>query len=328
MSLYKRGKTWWVSFTAPNGQRVRCTSGTEDKTQALEFHDKLKVKYWTIQKLGDKAERTWQEVVVRFIRETNHKASHKSDLAHLRWLDPYLKNKLLSDITRDFVDDITQYRLDEGVSNASVNRLLALLRSIIRKAHYDWEWIDRIPKVRLLPEPKRRIRRITSDEARSLLDLLPEHLSLAARFSLATGLRQGNMKSLKWSQVDLDRSVCWIHPDQAKARRAIHVPLNADAMSVLNALKGKDIKYVFTYRGKPVNQLTTKAWYKALDKAGIKEFRWHDLRHTWASWHVQNGTPLNVLQELGGWESVEMVRRYAHLGQTHLASYSENSCQL
>ena len=107
MSLYKRGKTWWVSFTAPNGQRVRCTSGTEDKTQALEFHDKLKVKYWTIQKLGDKAERTWQEVVVRFIRETNHKASHKSDLAHLRWLDPYLKNKLLSDITRDFVDDIT-----------------------------------------------------------------------------------------------------------------------------------------------------------------------------------------------------------------------------
>jgi integrase len=100
------------------------------------------------------------------------------------------------------------------------------------------------------------------------------------------------------------------------------------AVTIFPALKGKDTKYVFTYRGKPVNQLTTKAWYRALDKAGIKEFRWHDLRHTWASWHVQNGTPLNVLQELGGWESVEMVRRYAHLGQTHLASYSENSCQL
>ncbi len=328
MSLYKRGKTWWVAFTAPNGQRVRCSSGTREKDQAQEFHDKLKVKYWTIQKLGDKAERTWQEVVIRFIQETNHKATHKSDLAHLRWLDPYLKDKLLSDVTRDFVDAITQIRVNQGVSNASVNRLLALLRSIIRKAHFDWEWSDRIPKVRLLPEPKRRIRWITPDEARKLLDALPDHLAFAMRFSLATGLRQGNMKNLKWSQVDLERSVCWIHPDQAKARRAVHVPLNAEAMKVLNTLKGVDSEYVFTYRGKPVIQLTTKAWYKALEKAGIKEFRWHDLRHTWASWHVQNGTPLNVLQELGGWESVEMVRRYAHFGNTHLASYADNSCQL
>ncbi len=328
MSLYKRGKTWWVAFTAPNGQRIRCSSGTREKDQAQEFHDKLKVKYWTIQKLGDKAERTWQEVVIRFIQETNHKATHKSDLAHLRWLDPYLKDKLLSDVTRDFIDEITRIRLNQDVSNATVNRLLALLRSIIRKAHYDWEWSDRLPKVRLLPEPKRRIRWITPAEAKRLLDALPDHLAFAMRFSLATGLRQGNMKNLKWSQVDLKRSVCWIHPDQAKARRAIHVPLNAEAMKVLNALKGVDSKYVFTYRGKPVIQLTTKAWYRALEKAGIKEFRWHDLRHTWASWHVQNGTPLNVLQELGGWESVEMVRRYAHLGNTHLASYADNSCQL
>jgi len=328
MSLFKRGKTYWVSFTAPNGQRVRCSSGTKEKNLAQEFHDKLKVKYWTIQKLGDKAERSWQEVVVRFIRETNHKASHKSDLAHLRWLDPYLKDKLLTDVTRDFVDGITQIRRDEGVSNASVNRLLALLRSMLRKAHYDWEWSDRIPKVRMLPEPKRRIRWLSPDEANSLIGVLPDHLAYAARFSLATGLRQGNMKNLKWSQIDLERCVCWIHPDQAKARRAIHVPLNAEAMKVLTDLKGNGSKYVFTYRGKPVTQLTTKAWYRALEKAEIKDFRWHDLRHTWASWHVQNGTPLNVLQELGGWESVEMVRRYAHLGQTHLASYSENSCQL
>ena len=202
-----------------------------------------------------------------------------------------------------------------------------MLRSILRKAHYDWEWIDRIPKVRMLQEPKRRIRWITPIEARRLIEALPDHLALAARFSLATGLRQGNVKSLMWSQIDLERSVCWIHPDQAKAKRAIHVPLNADAMDVLNLLKKNDNEFVFTYRGKSVNQLTTKAWYKALVVADIKDFRWHDLRHTWASWHIQNGTPLNVLQELGGWESVEMVRRYAHLGHTHLANYSENSCQ-
>ena len=72
-----------------------------------------------------------------------------------------------------------------------------------------------------------------------------------------------------------------------------------------------------------MRQVNTKAWGLALQRAGIAEFRWHDLRHTWASWHVQAGTPLFVLQELGGWSSAEMVRRYAHLSSEHLAQYAE-----
>ena len=67
--------------------------------------------------------------------------------------------------------------------------------------------------------------------------------------------------------------------------------------------------------------LFRSAWYKGLKTAGIENFRWHDLRHTWASWHVQAGTPLHVLQELGGWESVEMVRKYAHFSSEHLSEY-------
>ncbi len=66
-----------------------------------------------------------------------------------------------------------------------------------------------------------------------------------------------------------------------------------------------------------------KAWKAALGRAGIADFRWHDLRHTWASWHVQVDTPLNALQELGGWESADMVRRYAHLAPDHLAEFAE-----
>ncbi|HEY8069705.1 MAG TPA: tyrosine-type recombinase/integrase, partial [Burkholderiales bacterium] len=109
--------------------------------------------------------------------------------------------------------------------------------------------------------------------------------------------------------------------DQAKARKAIAVPLSAAAVVVLRGQLGKHSEYVFTYQGKPVYQVNGKAWKGALARVGIKEFRWHDLRHTWASWHVQAGTPLHVLQELGSWESVEMVRRYAHLSADHLASY-------
>jgi integrase len=69
----------------------------------------------------------------------------------------------------------------------------------------------------------------------------------------------------------------------------------------------------------------TKSWRAALVRAGIENFRWHDLRHTWASWHIQNGTPLNVLKELGGWADLSMVLRYAHLTSEHLSMYVNNS---
>ena len=86
---------------------------------------------------------------------------------------------------------------------------------------------------------------------------------------------------------------------------------------------GTHARFVFTYQGNQVTQVNTKAWKLRLERTGITDFRWHDLRHTWASWHIQAGTPLVVLQELGGWESADMVRRYAHLAVDHLAEYAE-----
>lgn len=133
----------------------------------------------------------------------------------------------------------------------------------------------------------------------------------------------GGSTGLPWSQVDLARRLAWIHPDQAKARKAIAVPLNAEAEALIRNQLGRYPTHVFSFLGKPIQQLSTKAWYAALERAGITDFRWHDLRHTWASWHVQSGTPLFALQEMGGWESAERVRRYAHLAADHLAPYAD-----
>lgn len=167
------------------------------------------------------------------------------------------------------------------------------------------------------------------DEAASLISELPYHLASMVAFSIQTGLRQANVIGLQWSQIDLARRCAWIHPDQAKARKAISVPLSKTAVLILNAQVGSHATYVFTYKGKPVTQVNTKAWRQALRRAGIDNFRWHYLRHTWASWHVQAGTPLNVLQELGGWESsADMVRRYAHLSSEHLAGYVDRLSEL
>ena len=90
---------------------------------------------------------------------------------------------------------------------------------------------------------------------------------------------------------------------------------------------GKDLRFVFVgHDGKPMDHWGTpprKGWTSACKEADIKDFRWHDLRHTWASWHVQQGTPLYVLKELGGWETLEIVKRYAHLAPEHLKEYAE-----
>ncbi len=86
---------------------------------------------------------------------------------------------------------------------------------------------------------------------------------------------------------------------------------------------GQHPAVVFTYGGQPAGCPNTRAWKKVLSRAGISDFRWHDLRHTWASWHVQAGTPLHALQELGGWETEAMVRRYAHLAPEHLAKHAQ-----
>ena len=257
------------------------------------------------------------------MKEQSHKATAKEDVTKLRWLDPFLGGKELTTISRALVDRITDAKLAQGVKNATVNRTLELLRAILRKCVNEWEWLDRAPQVRMLREPTCRNRFLTREEAQRLLAELPEHMADMAAFSLATGLRAANVTGLQWSQVDVVRRLAWIHPDQAKAGKAIAVPLNTEAVALIGKQVGKHQSHVFSYKGTPITQVSTKAWYAGLKRAGIVEFRWQDLRHTWASWHMQNGTPLFALQELGGWASTEMVRRYAHLAAEHLAPHAE-----
>lgn len=323
MSLSKRGGIWWIDFVSPSGQRVRRSTETANKALAQELHDQLKADSWRIAKLGEKPRRTWNEAVVRWLKESTHKATLDSDKGHLRWLDPYLGGKCLEDISRTLIDRITDARLAQGRRNATANRTLAVIRAILRRCVNEWEWLDRVPRIRMLKEPTRRVRFLSREEAQRLLSELPSHLADMAAFSLATGLRRANVTGLLWTQVDLVRKVAWIHPDQAKARKAIPVPLNAEAVNMIRAQLGRHPTHVFSYQGNPITQVSTKAWYAALARAGIEDFRWHDLRHTWASWHVQQGTPLHALQELGGWESTEMVRRYAHFASEHLAPYAD-----
>jgi integrase len=319
MSLYKRGDSphWWIKISH-SGTTIQRSTGTEDKSQAQEYHDKLKVSLWEQQRLGVKPRRAWKEAVVRWLAETAEKATHGEDIRKLRWLDPFLGTLMLDDITLDVIDRIKAEKL-KAAGKPTVNRYLALMRAILLRARDEWEWVDKVPKVKLFKEGAGRERSISAEQAATLIGELPAHQRDVVLFAFATGLRQSNVLRLEWSHVNLETGHAWVGAEQSKNRRPIAVPLNATALEVLRRQLGKHPVRVFTYRGKPLRRANTLAWRKALKRAGIENFRWHDTRHTWASWHRQAGTPTHELQRLGGWRSSVMVERYAHLAPDHLA---------
>lgn len=149
---------------------------------------------------------------------------------------------------------------------------------------------------------------------------LPLHCQNPMEYALATGLRKSRVLQARWDEIDLCRRVMTIVGIKIKNGRPLQIPLNDDAMTVLAACQGQHETYVFTHNGEPFFSIENRVWKKALSEAGLTDFRWHDLRHTWASWHVQNGTTLVQLMALGGWKTFSMVQRYAHFNTS--TSYS------
>ena len=213
MSLYRRKDSpfWWVKLPQIRGESrpLQQSTGTADKRQARQVHDQLAAARWEQDRLGVKPRHTWEEAVVRWLLETKHKATHADDKAKLRWLDRYLGGLHLDEIDRTLIDRI-KFDREKIASAGTTNRYLALIRSILRRAWQEWEWIDRVPKFKLFKEAEGRVRSLSPAEFERLCSELPAHLADMARFSVATGLRQANVKGLEWRYVDLARQHAWI----------------------------------------------------------------------------------------------------------------------
>jgi len=234
-----------------------------------------------------------------------------------RRLHEYLGDMSLNNINGDVIWNIIQGEMKRGNAVATINRHLAVTRAILRMARDEWQWIDAIPKIRLLSGEVERDRWLTRDEAEKLINASPPHLTALIRFALATGCRAREITGLEWQRVDLERQTAWL--DQTKNGTPRGVPLNEDALNVLLSVKGIHPRYCFTYLEQPIKfAITNHAWYTAIKKAGLADLRFHDLRHTWASWHRQAGTSCDELKDLGGWKSRSMVDRYAKFATEQL----------
>jgi len=333
MALNKRGKTWHY-FIQINGKVFRGSCKTENKEEALEFHDRKKAELWRVGVVKDRKRYTWAEALAKFMPERKGRKSYQNMVEYAQfWTGELAKYRViyLDQITPDLVKEIRdkefgrRVRRDVNVERfikpATVNKKLSFLKSVITTAAREYLWIDIAPLYKGYAEDNERVRYLQPHEFERLVSFLPEKYADMARFAVSTGLRLSNQTGLSWENVNLVRRTVTFPGTVIKNGLPLTIPLNQIALNAVKNQIGKHNVLVFPRSdGKRMIKVPQRMWVKAKKNAGIEDFRWHDFRHTWASWLRQSGNVgLDLIQELGGWKSRQMVQRYSHLSVEHLA---------
>lgn len=325
MPLYRRPGSpfWWVRI----GRRTRKSTGTTDKGQAKEFERVLTERLWRRDKLGDRGTITWAEVAERWLNDS--KRARKRDREFLGWLGSRIGTQPVSAVAHpDALEEIRKDGLAEGWSHSTVDRLMKTVRAVLRKC-VPWRYLEHAPIVPMYGETETEPRWLTHEQFDSLLAELPPHLKVAAQFAVYSLLRMRSQSRLTWDRVDLQRKMIWIPASQMKGAKTHALPLSKAAIQVLKEARtlSPTGDRVFQFEGRPIDDFNTAAYQKAMERAGIEGANWHTLRHTGASWAVQNGVTLPELMVLGGWKSYRMVLRYAHLAPANSTSAVEKVAQ-
>ena len=262
---------------------------------------------------------TFEEFADTFIKthsELNKRpASVRGDINSLKHLKPYFKNKYLSAITPEFVEGYKASRKGQ-VSPASINRELALLKTIMAKA-VEWKRIAVNPiagkAVKKFDEGEQEMRFLTTDEARRLVDAATGPLKPFLIIALNTGMRRNEILTLRWENLDIDKGEIVVRPEVSKSKRRRVVPMNEEVAAALLKIEKRGPYVFFNQETKKNIQDIKGPFLTAKTKAKIKgRLRVHDLRHTAASWMVADGTDIMTIKEILGHASVVTTQRYCH----------------
>lgn len=252
-------------------------------------------------------------------------------------------------------------QLKAGKAKTTANRDVTAIRAVLSKA-VEWGDLEHHPLDRLKPlktDDAKRVRYLTEDEEARLMEALgkretrmredrrsgnewrikrghapfpdiepdgfADHLKPMVLLALNTGLRRGELFSLAWGKVSFSTKTLTVDGERAKSGKTRHVFLNSTALSVLKKWRQQSSGEGLVFPGKEGQSMTNvkKSWGKLLEDAGITDFRWHDLRHHFASRLVMSGVDLNTVRELLGHSDLKMTLRYAHLAPEHKAEAVE-----
>jgi integrase len=238
---------------------------------------------------------------------------------------------LLSDISSDDIAQVRNVLLLETTrkgtlrSPGTVNRYLAALSDVFTVAKKEWRWLESNPlsDVDKCKEPRGRVRFLSEDESTRLLDACKKSrkklLYPIVVLALSAGPRQGNILKLKWRDIDFVRERIILEDTKNNERQSI--PLVGLAKALLADLergRAPDVDLVFPAEKDPTKpESIRKAWEAAVTEAQLDDFRFHDLRHTAASWLAMNGASLLEIADILGHKTLEMVKRYSHLTENH-----------
>ena len=321
MGLVKRNRVWWMSFMY-QGQQVRRTTGTTEKRLAESILCKVKVQIAEGQffETREEQERTFREMMDRYLKERAVLKAPKSygrDLTALNHLLPVFGDKVLAAVTPKGLAGYKAQRRVEHAAPASINKELQLVRHAFNVAIREWEWCRENPMHRVSMEPVQNEvdRWLTANEEERLLAASSSWLREMMGFALNTGMRQGEILNLQWQDVDFARGVLMVMKSKNGTRRTI--PLNATVYELLaakQAATGASHGPVFkTPLGNALQvRHLVREFCEARDRAGIPDFRFHDMRHTFATRLVQRGVDLYKVQRLLGHKTSIMTQRYAH----------------
>lgn len=325
MSIYRRkgSENWWISISVA-GRKTRRTTGTADRDKAKEFEESERARLWRVHKLGDTGYVRWAEAAARWLADVPE-SSRPKELSVLNWLKKHLEHEPLRAIDRDAIQVLRELCLQDR-AKSTVDRHMAILRAVLRKC-VEWGYLEAAPPVPMYNVAQGDFRWLSHTEFDSLHAELPPHLQLAASFAVLTGLRMRSMLKLTWDRIDLRAHRLRVPGAQMKGRRAMAhgMPITKEVARLLRKLKTANPsgEFVFQFNSAPIDDCNTKAFQDAVARSGVGPLRWHDLRHTFASWAVQSGVTLQELMQLGGWKTFSSVLRYAHLAPDHLAKAAE-----
>lgn len=323
--IYKRGKIYWICYVDAVGRvRRESTKSTNihtaisllAKRRAEAMEGKLPVT--TVKKY------TFQELVERYSEYVSIQRSYRKFKSYIiQRLKERFADMPLKAFNTQIVEQLQVDLIKEGRKPATINRTIAVLKHMLRKAQ-EWDMIEeeilkRVRKVGTLKENNQRLRYLTEDEIQRLLASCDSRIYPIVLTALLTGMRKEEILSLKWDNIDLKNG--YIHVEKTKNGERRDIPINATLLKTLREIyinRRIDTQYVFVNPETGTRYYDIKrAFRTALKKAKIEDFHFHDLRHTFASHLVMKGVDLTTVKELLGHKEIRMTLRYSHLAPEH-----------
>jgi len=311
MGVYQRGENWYVDFAFMKKRyrrRIGPSRKGADKVISKMKGEIAENRFLDVWKKPDPIK--FKDFVEKYYLknlEADRRRTSRLDILKREFGD-----KIIQEIT---AFQIERYKMNrkESLKPASVNRELALIKHVFSKAiEYGMLKENPAKKVKLLKGEVARVRFLSPDEMSSLIENCEERIRPLVVVSLNTGFRKSELLGLAWDRVDMDRGILTLLKTKGGKRR--DVPMNETVRAVLEKIEGREGLVFLRKNGKPFKDSTLrKPFANALKKSGIQDFRWHDMRHCFASSLVMAGVDLNVVRELLGQADLKMTLRYSHL---------------